>query len=70
MDDYKTLRNMVLEMLNTEDRGFSEWEIDFLDGMKKQSAFTPKQAAAIEAVYRQKMQCKFMRDKIWIGFSR
>ncbi len=54
--DDTELRNMVQEMLNTEDKGFSDWEIEFLDDMLKWSgAYRPKQADRIELIYKKKM---------------
>lgn len=50
------LRNMVKEMLDADDKGFSDWEINFLDDMLKWSgSYRPKQAEKIELIYKKKM---------------
>jgi len=51
----KEYREMVREMLATEDKGFNNWEIEFLDDMFKRTTYTPKQAAKIEQIYEKKM---------------
>lgn len=33
--DNQELRKMVKEMLDTEDKGFNNWELEFLDNMFK-----------------------------------
>ncbi len=49
------LREMVYEMLQEEDKGFNNWEIEFLDDMYKRTEYTEKQAAKIEQIYAKKM---------------
>lgn len=49
------LRKMVKEMLDREDAGFNNWEIEFLDDMYKRTFYTEKQATKIESIYEQKM---------------
>ena len=53
--DNKELRQMVREMLDEEDKGFSSWEVEFLDAMWKRTEYTDKQAAKIEQIYERKM---------------
>ena len=53
---HKDLRNMVKEMLDTEDAGFSEWEINFLDSTWNWTGhYTEKQQEKIEKMYEEKM---------------
>ena len=49
------LRKMVREMLDEEDKGFNDWEIEFLDNMWKLDRYTERQAAKIEQIYEKKM---------------
>lgn len=49
------LRKMVQEMLNAEDKGFSDWEIEFLDSMLTKDSYSQKMADKIEQIYRKKM---------------
>jgi len=42
---------MVWEMLQAEDKGFNNWEIEFLDDMYKRMTYSEKQAAKIEQIY-------------------
>ena len=52
----KEQRNMVKEMLDADDAGFSEWEMEFLDSVWKWSGhYTEKQQARIEKIYKAKM---------------
>lgn len=55
MADDKEYREMVREMLDTDDKGLSNWEIEFLDNMFKRTTYTPRQAAKIEQIYEAKM---------------
>jgi hypothetical protein len=55
MRDDNKLRKMVREMLDAEDKGFSDWEIDFLDGMLTKDYFTTNMADKIEQIYKKKM---------------
>jgi hypothetical protein len=57
MNDYnfKELREMVQEMLAADDKGFNDWEINFLDDMSKKDIFTENQANKIEQIYKRKM---------------
>lgn len=54
-DDAKELRSMIQEMLATDDKGFNNWEIEFLEDMNKLTSFTPNQADKIEQIYKNKM---------------
>lgn len=47
-DDDKELRKMVREMLDEEEKGFNNWEIEFLDNMWKLTIYTEHQAAKIQ----------------------
>jgi len=50
------LRKMVLEMLETEDRGFTDWEIEFLDNMNVwKGDYSERQANMIEKIYEKRM---------------
>jgi len=51
----KELRKMVGEMLAEEDKGFNDWEIEFLDAMYLLTAYAVKQAEKIVQVYESKM---------------
>lgn len=55
MKDDGEYRAMVREMLDAEDKGFNNWEIEFLDDMFKRTTYFPKQAAKIEQIYDAKM---------------
>jgi len=46
---------MVQEMLNAEGKGFSDWEIEFLDSMLTKDSYSEKMADKIEQIYRKKM---------------
>ncbi|KKL76531.1 hypothetical protein LCGC14_2043960 [marine sediment metagenome] len=49
-------QKMVKEMLAEENKGFSDWEIDFLDSLNTQTySFTVKQKQVIEKIYKKKM---------------
>ena len=48
-------RKMVKEMLDTEDKGFNNWEIEFLDDMFKRRTYTVKQMKKIDQIYDSKM---------------
>lgn len=48
-------RKMIKEMLDTEDAGFTTWEIEFLDDNYKKTSYSPKVKAIIEKLYKQKM---------------
>jgi len=54
-DKNKELRKMVREMLDEEDKSFSDWEIEFLDNMWKLTEYTERQANKIEQIYEKKM---------------
>jgi len=54
-EDFVEFKKMVKEMLDAEDKGFNDWEIGFLDDMKKLSRFTTGQAEKIEQIYKKKM---------------
>ena len=52
----KDLRNMVKEMLDTEDAGFNDWEIEFLDSVWKWTGhYTERQQEKIEKIYEKKI---------------
>ena len=52
----KDHRNMVKEMLDRDDIGLNNWEIEFLDNMFKWSKpYTETQANKIEQIYNKKM---------------
>ena len=52
----KDLRNMVREMLDAEDAGFNDWEIEFLDSVWKWTGhYTERQQEKIEKIYEKKM---------------
>ncbi len=51
----KEYRNMVKEMLDEEDKGFSNWEVEFLDDMFKKTIYSEKERNKIEEIYRDKM---------------
>jgi hypothetical protein len=53
--DNQELRKMVKEMLDAEDKGFNDWEIEFLDNMFKRTEYTTPQANKIEEIYSKKM---------------
>jgi len=46
---------MVREMLATTDKGFSDWEIEFLDDMWKRTWYKTNQSNKIEEIYNAKM---------------
>ena len=47
---------MVREMLDAEDAGFNDWEIEFLDSVWKWTGhYTERQQKKIEAIYEKKM---------------
>ncbi len=53
---HKDLRNMVKEMLDAEDAGFNDWEIDFLDSVWNWTGhYSEKQQDKIEKIYKEKM---------------
>lgn len=53
VDDH---RKMVEEMLATEDRGFTDRQIEILDSLFSQDyPYTDKQQTLIENIYKQKM---------------
>ena len=53
---HKDLRNMVKEMLDTEDAGFNDWEINFLDSVWNwDGRYSDKQQEKIEKLYKEKM---------------
>jgi hypothetical protein len=54
-NDNIELRKMVQEMLNAEGKGFSDWEIEFLDSMLTKDSYSEKMADKIEQIYRKKM---------------
>lgn len=54
--DERTCRGMVREMLDAEDKGFSDGEIDFLESLHRWSrTYTPAQRDAIENIYKRRM---------------
>lgn len=55
-NETKELHSMVKEMLDTGDRNFTDWEIDFLEKMDVHSGeFSDSQAGKIIEIYRQRM---------------
>jgi len=54
-DKDKELRKMVREMLDEGDKGFNDWEIEFLDNMWTHTKYNEKQTAKIEQIYEEKM---------------
>ena len=48
-------RAKVHEMLDTEDKGLSDWEIEFLDAMLKRTTYTTKMMDKIDQIYETKM---------------
>ena len=49
-------RKMVKEMLNETDKGFTDWEIEFLDNMWKRKAdYQDRQQAKIEKIWEERM---------------
>lgn len=53
--DFRELREMVQDMLAADDKGFNDWEINFLDDMAKKDKYTENQAEKIEQIYKRKM---------------
>jgi hypothetical protein len=54
MDD-TDYRDMVREMLDADDRGFNNWEIEFLDAMYKRTSYTENMRTKIDEIYEAKM---------------
>ena len=55
MADDKEYREMVKEMLDAEDAGFNDWEVEFLDNMYKRTTFSTAMQNKIEEIYKAKM---------------
>jgi hypothetical protein len=55
MSEFTQLHEMVKEMLNAEDKGFNDWEIEFLDDMYKRSTYSENMINKIEQIYKKKM---------------
>lgn len=55
MSEYEEYRKMVKEMLDSDDKGFTDWEISFLESTYKQTKYSEKQINVIEKIYRSKM---------------
>lgn len=55
-NDNAELRKMVTEMLGETDKGFTDWEINFLDNMNRWLGdYTKPQADRIERIYKERM---------------
>lgn len=54
-EDNIELHKMVKEMLDTEDKEFTETQINFLDQMFDKKNFTKQEASKIEQIYKTKM---------------
>lgn len=54
-DDNETCKDMVREMLETDDAGFTTWEIDFLESVSRQNNLSEKQKDCIEKIYKKRM---------------
>ena len=54
MDDVE-LRKMVKEMLDADDKGFNNWEIEFLDDMWKKTKYSENMVDKIKKIYKEKM---------------
>lgn len=55
--DEFTCRSMVREMLETTDKGFSRWEIDFLESISRFTfMLSDKQKDTIEKIYKTRMK--------------
>lgn len=56
MDDNMVCRKMVQEMLDESDRGFTPWELDFLESVRARTGnLTDKQKDTIEKIYKRRM---------------
>jgi hypothetical protein len=55
MENDKEIRKMVKEMLDTEDKGFNNWELEFLDNMYKRTEYSQTMINKIQQIYDKKM---------------
>lgn len=56
MDDNMVCRKMVQEMLDESDRGFTAWELEFLESVHARTGnLTDKQKDTIEKIYKRRM---------------
>lgn len=52
---WQELRKMVKEMLDESDKGFTDWEVRFLDDMYRRADFSENMEAKIVELYQSKM---------------